>query len=210
MTVKYRLLVLLMALFLILSGNSAFADYTEWKDSTYDFTKAKIIYIGDMDISVLQDMGSTTKWKLKNELYKKVKQSPKEVFLMEEPRPGQKDLFEDQGNEMVKGQETIIPEEAISAKADIYILPRMERYNVDSYLQPAHTEWRSREVRDAWRDRDGHWHEYYRTITYPEFIPDYWVPYAEMTVAFEWYDIKTGNLIAASEDSRVKGEKTTP
>ena len=90
------------------------------------------------------------------------------------------------------------------------ILPLITTWQTDSYLVPAHTEWRNREIRDAWRDKDGRWHEYYRTITYPEYVPDYWVPYAEVTVTFEWYDTKTGSLIASSEDKRLRASETHP
>lgn len=41
-------------------------------------------------------------------------------------------------------------------------------------------------------------------------MPNHWVPYAEVTVTFEWYDTKTGNLIASSEDSRTRGAESNP
>lgn len=101
-----------------------------------------------------------------------------------------------------------MPKEAEGA--DIYIYPKLTLWQVDSYLVPAHTEWRDVEVRDAWRDRDGHWHEFYRTETFPEYVPSYYVPCASVAVTFEWYDVKTGKLVATSEDSRVRGSESNP
>lgn len=211
MTVRYRLLVLLMAFFLFLSGSSASADYTEWKDSTYDFTKVKTLYIGEMDTSAFPEMGSAMKWKLKEEFYKKTSGVKGLSLLMEQPGPrGRAALPAQEEDSIIEGSETAVPEEAVSGKADIYILPRLEQYSVNSYLLPAHTEWRSREVREGWRDRDGRWHEFYRTVTYPEYVPDLWVPCARVDVTFEWYDVKTGNLVASSEDSRVRNGENNP
>lgn len=57
-----------------------------------------------------------------------------------------------------------------------YILATLDNCQVDSYLVPAHTEWRTKEIDDSYRDDQGNWHTYYRTVTYPDYIPDYYVP----------------------------------
>ena len=103
-----------------------------------------------------------------------------------------------------------IPQQALDAGAQLYILALLDKCQVDSYLVPAHTEWKTREIDDSYRDDKGNWHTFYRTITYPEYIPDYYVPYASVTVRFLWFDTKTGKLVASSEDARVRNSENDP
>lgn len=202
---------ILTALLLLLSGAAARADYTEWKDSAYPFRSVKTIYIDEMDTEGLEGLSISEEWELKDTFYKKISKIKDVTILAEEPRPEGNLISKDKtADAVIGGKDTAIPKEAVAKGADIYIQPRITTWQVDSYLVPAHTEWRNIEVRDAWRDKDGRWHEYYRTVTYPEFVPDYWVPYAQVTVTFEWYDIKTGNLIATSEDKRVRNAENHP
>ena len=198
---------ILTALLLLLSGAAARAEYTEWKDSTYPFQSVKTIYVDEIDTEALEGLSPAEEWKLKDTFYKKISKIKDVSILTKEPRP---DGDLNTKDAVIGGKDTAIPEEAVEKGADIYIQPRITTWQVDSYLVPAHTEWRNTEVRDAWRDKDGRWHEYYRTVTYPEFVPDYWVPYAQVTVTFEWYDTKSGNLIASSEDSRTRGAESNP
>lgn len=201
---------LLTALFLLIPA-AARADYTEWKDSAYPFRSVKTIYIDEMDTEGLEGLSISEEWKLKDTFYKKISKINDLTILAEEPKPEGNLISRDKTEDVViGGKDTAIPQEAVAKGADIYIQPRITTWQVDSYLVPGHTEWRNTEVRDAWRDKDGRWHEYYRTVTYPEFVPDYWVPYAQVTVTFEWYDIKTGNLIATSEDKRVRNAENHP
>ena len=46
---RKQLTAFLTALFLLLSGAAAWADYTEWKDSSYPFSAAKTIYLDQVD-----------------------------------------------------------------------------------------------------------------------------------------------------------------
>jgi hypothetical protein len=103
-----------------------------------------------------------------------------------------------------------IPQAALDAKADVYILPRMDSCAVSSYLVPAHTEWRTDEIPESWRDDHGHWHTFYRTVTYPEYYPDSYVPYTAVSVQFQWFDTKTGKLVASSQDARARGSENNP
>lgn len=201
---------LLTVLFLLLPA-AARADYTEWKDSAYPFRSVKTIYIDEMDTEGLEGLSISEEWKLKDTFYKKISKINDLTILAEKPRPEGNLISRDKTEDaVIGGKDTAIPQEAVAKGADIYIQPRITTWQVDSYLVPAHTEWRNTEVRDAWRDKDGRWHEYYRTVTYPEFVPDYWVPYAQVTVTFEWYDTKSGNLIATSEDKRVRNAENHP
>ncbi|WP_299144250.1 hypothetical protein [uncultured Dialister sp.] len=206
-----KIIAILTAFFLLLAAAPSQADYTEWKDSTYDFSKHSSIYMGEMDTSAIDDISPAGEWKLKEILYRKLSKVKSPALIISNPKPrGSLESTEKTEDAIIQNRDTAIPQKAIASGAAIYIQPRLTAWQVDSYLVPAHTEWRETEVRDAWRDKDGNWHEYYRTVTYPEYVPNHWVPYAEVTVTFEWYDTKTGNLIASSEDSRTRGAESSP
>ena len=206
-----KIIAILTAFFLLLAAAPSRADYTEWKDSTYDFTKNAAIYIGEMDTSAIADISPAGEWKRKETFYQKLSKVKSPRLLPPSPKPrGSLESTEKTEDAIIENRDTAIPGKALASGAAIYIQPRLTAWQVDSYLVPAHTEWRETEVRDAWRDKDGNWHEYYRTVTYPEYVPNHWVPYAEVTVTFEWYDTKTGNLIASSEDSRTRGAESNP
>ncbi len=73
---------------------------------------------------------------------------------------------------MTKGADVVtIPQGAVDAKADIYILAKMTQCDVDSYLVLAHTEWKSRQVEENYVDKDGKLHSFYRTENYPDTFP---------------------------------------
>ena len=60
-----KIIAILTAFFLLLATAPSRADYTEWKDSTYDFTKNAAIYIGEMDTSAIADISPAGEWKRK-------------------------------------------------------------------------------------------------------------------------------------------------
>lgn len=103
-------------------------------------------------------------------------------------------------------QDTVvtIPQAALDAKADIYVTAQILNYHVASYLVPAHTDWVSRDVTDYYYDHDGKPHAFTRTVDYPEYVPDTYVPHATVQARFNLYDTKTGKLVASSEDNRTR------
>lgn len=207
---KKTIIVFIAAIFLFFSLPTVLADYTSWEDSAYDFKTVKTIYIDAMDTSESGITSEARDMKLKEDFYKRVSKIKGPRVLAAQPAPESiKSLAAEAVSTEVKDQpSSIVPKEATGA--DIYIYPKLTLWQVDSYLVPAHTEWRDVEVRDAWRDRDGHWHEFYRTETFPEYVSSYYVPCASVAVTFEWYDVKTGKLVATSEDSRVRGSESNP
>ncbi|WP_296098114.1 hypothetical protein [Dialister sp.] len=209
---KKSIIAFMAAIFLFFSLPMAYADYTSWEDSTYDFKSVKAVYIDAIDTSESGITSAARDMKLKEDFYRRVSKikGPKvQAAQPEAETPGTLET-EAVSTEVKDKAPSIVPKEAADGGADIYIYPKLTLWQVDSYLVPAHTEWRDVEVRDAWRDRDGHWHEFYRTETYPEYVPSYYVPCASVAVTFEWYDVKTGKLVATSEDSRVRGSESNP
>lgn len=212
---KFRHIAWLLALLFSLLAMPAEAEYTAWTDSNYDFKKAKVVYIAEMDTSDVTIESAAKERKLKEELVKRAQAVKGLKVIAESPKtkvaqvPGSIQKASEEIEES-EGADVSIPQEAVDAGADLYIRPTLTTYHVDSYLEPAHTEWHSREVKEAWKDKDGNWHEFYRTVNYPVFIPDTYVPYADVTVTFEWYDTKTGALVASSEDERTRNAEDNP
>ncbi len=64
-------------------------------------------------------------------------------------------------------------------------------------------------MRDSYQDKDGNWHDFYRTETYPDYVPAREIPYAVVTMTFEWYDVESGELIASSEDVTARAMRRT-
>lgn len=225
---------LVLASILTVAGASgALAEYTSWQDTDYDFSQVKTVYLSDMDMSGYRLQSGTKAQKMLQEYRKKAGKvkSPKVVMapavqvrallpgeeVKKDSRPAT-DKSGEAGNQKENTQPAVreerkavtIPQEALEAGAQLYILATLENCQVDSYRVPAHTEWKTREIDDSYRDDKGNWHTFYRTVTYPEYIPDYYVPYASVSIQFLWFDTKTGKLVASSEDARVRDSEIDP
>lgn len=234
MDLMKRCRVLLLAGCLALTGAvPALADYTSWQDPQYDFSNVKTVYMAQMDMSGYELQNLAKKQKMVDHFNTraaktKLKKAKLVVEPVSQPRallPGEKPAVPEKEAEPARQQalekqlepsktndatQVTIPQAALDAKADVYILPRMDSCAVSSYLVPAHTEWRTDEIPESWRDDDGHWHTFYRTVTYPEYYPDSYVPYTAVSVQFQWFDTKTGKLVASSQDARARGSENNP
>lgn len=234
MDLMKRCRILLLAGCLALGGAvPALADYTSWQDPQYDFSNVKTVYMAQMDMSGYGLQNLAKKQKMVDHFNTraaktKLKKAKLVVEPVSQPRallPGEKSAVPEKGTETARQQvlekqlepsktndatQVTIPQAALDAKADVYILPRMDSCAVSSYLVPAHTEWRTDEIPESWRDDHGHWHTFYRTVTYPEYYPDSYVPYTAVSVQFQWFDTKTGKLVASSQDARARGSENNP
>ena len=234
MDLMKRCRVLLLAGCLALTGAvPALADYTSWQDPQYEFSKVRTVYMAQMDMSGYGLQNLAKKQKMVDHFNTraaktKLKKAKLVVEPVSQPRallPGEKPAVPEKEAEPARQQalekqlepsktndatQVTIPQAALDAKADVYILPRMDSCAVSSYLVPAHTEWRTDEIPESWRDDDGHWHTFYRTVTYPEYYPDSYVPYTAVSVQFQWFDTKTGKLVASSQDARARGSENNP
>ncbi len=207
----YKTAALFLGILAASIGNAS-AEFTSWESSSYPFADVKSIYVAEMDtrdVALPPVKAQKMKAILDNKLGKL--SLPKSLALTSGfgvvPRLS--------SSSAPKASEDYAPSEdyfaaAQESGADVYIIPRLTHWLVDSYLIPAHVEWRTRQVKDGWRDENGNWHESYHTEEYPEYIPDKYVPYAEVTVTFDWYDRESGQLIASSEDERQRDVEDNP
>lgn len=209
--------LLFFLFFAVASVMPGFAEFTEWQDTDYDFSKVKTVYLSGMDTSEAGVAESVRDQKYKDDYRKKAGKIKVVKVVMaprEQPRallPGETIPSEKAAPAVTKGADVVtIPQGAVDAKADIYILAKMTQCDVDSYLVPAHTEWKSRQVEENYVDKDGKLHSFYRTENYPEYVPDHDVPYVTVGVQFQWFDTKTGKLVASSEDVRRRNSESNP
>lgn len=193
----------------------ASADYTSWQDPNYDFSKIQRIYVGRVDTSdvALSRARQKSLEATFGSRMNKVKY-PKDVLVTIEAPTATKTLpasrLPKASVESGTEEADDFLEAAKAANAQVYILPRLTRWQVESYIEPAHVEWKSVQVRDSYRDKDGNWHDFYRTETYPDYVPAREIPYAVVTMTFEWYDVESGELIASSEDDRTRNVENDP
>ena len=234
MDLMKRCRVLLLAGCLALTGAvPALADYTSWQDPQYDFSNVKTVYMAQLDMSGYRMQNQAKKQKMVDHFNTraaktKLKKAKLVVEPVNQPRallPGEKPADTNAAAKTAQQKalekqlepsktndvtQVTIPQAALDAKADVYILPRLDYCAVSSYLVPAHTEWVMDEIPESWRDDRGHWHTYYHEITYPQYYPDYYVPYTSVSLQFQWFDTKTGKLVASSQDARARGSENNP
>lgn len=191
------------------------ADYTSWQDPSYDFSKISRIYVGRIDMSDVA-LSSARQKSLETTFASRMNKAkiPKDVMLTIEAPTASKTLsvsrVQKASAESGTEEAEDLFEAAKAANAQVYILPRLTRWQVKSYIEPAHVEWRSVQVRDSYQDKDGNWHDFYRTETYPDYVSAREIPYAVVTMTFEWYDVESGELIASSEDDRTRNAENDP
>ena len=69
---KKSIIAFITAIFLFFSLPMAYADYTAWEDSTYDFKNVKAIYIDTLDTSDSGVASAARDMKLKEDFYHRV------------------------------------------------------------------------------------------------------------------------------------------
>ncbi len=217
---KWRIGLLVLS-FTVFSSLPAGARYAAWQDPEYDFTSVKTVYLEHFDFSMVKlrsfdgSQAMETYWRKKGEAFSKVTilQPPMEVPRALLPGQGVENAGE-QNKETTTLPKTAAKRDPLlqipaqAAQAELYLTARLDTLGRDSVLVPAHTEWRTTEVEDGYFDAKGHYHSLYHTITYPEYVPSYYVPYITVGAVFNAYDTKTGKLVLSSEDIRTRGDET--
>jgi hypothetical protein len=99
---------------------------------------------------------------------------------------------------------TALPAKVRNSQSDLYVTAQVLLYRSGTGLIPAHTDWKSYQVHDVYYDRDGHPRFFTRTVNYPVYVPDTYVPTAAVAVRFYVYDVKTGRVVSSSEDDRLR------
>ncbi len=220
---KNFFLCLVSALILLAAGQTASAEFVSWQEKTYDFSRVKTIYVAALDTREAK-LDDVLKEKILSEEFRtKLAAVSRFSYIMEDEAADETAVSEnDAKEETAAGESDVIApvktetkvtkfsKAAAASGADVLLCPILRTYKVTQELVPAHTEWQTRQIDRSWKDRDGRWHKEYQTISYPVHVPDAYIDHAYISCAFEWYDLRTGKLIAGSEDTRDRRYEDNP
>ena len=98
--------------------------------------------------------------------------------------------------------------ENIGFVTDVYVKAKVVTYHIGSYVVPAHTEWRDREIEDTYRDDHGKEWTRTRHISEPIDVPDQTVYTGTVGIRFQVYDAKTDKEIFSREEERTRDSST--
>ena len=91
--------------------------------------------------------------------------------------------------------------------ADAVIMCNIKDWSDDYYIVPERTTWESKKMYRNVRDRYGNWIEESYYVTVPVTHPPYRVDVSKISVAFEVYDTRTGQMIFGREDVRDREDR---
>lgn len=178
------------------------AEKDDWSDSSYAFPKIKTVLVYNLDTSEAAS--------IKNDIVAKTLQ---DAYLARAKKNGSSVRTELQiappasppaSPAVVPAASPASPAASAVPAADVYIKARLMQYSQDSSFVAAHTEWRSQWIDRVIYDRDGRPYTVSQEITVPEYVPDTYIPNTTVTLRFDVYDSKTGNVVFSREETRTR------
>ena len=175
------------------------AEKDDWSDSSYAFPKIKTVLVYNLDTSEATS--------IKNDIVAKTLQ---DAYLARAKKNGSsvRTALQIAPPASPPASPAIVPAASSAASAvpaaDVYIKARLMQYNQDSSFVAAHTEWRSQWIDRVVYDRDGRPYTVSQEITVPEYVPDTYIPNTTVTLRFDVYDSKTGNVVFSREETRTR------
>ena len=196
---------LLLGVWLALLPQAASAEKTDWKDSSYDFSRVKRVLVYDVDLSVPDFSSNLKAHKYQSDFPEYAKKMGCEILTEEQARrrislaigvdlDGLANTDPDKANQLFT--------ENLSTVADAWVKSRVLKWENSYYIKPAHTEWEQQRVDRSYRDRNGNWVNDYYYVTVPVTYPPQRVDVSTLNMSFEVYDAKTGKMIFGREDDR--------
>ena len=186
-------MLVLLLLFLVGSIAEARANDSkvEWKDSSYNFSKIKTVMIKDIEID--GDVSDLQRRVLLDKYHKEIQKAL-----------GEKGMAEAKARRRAELKYGVLEasDEELLSIVDSYLTAKVTRYQIDSYIIPAHYETKYHTYTDTWYDKDGHKHERTHSIPYQEYIPEREVPVASVDITFSLYDLATNQLILSRQECR--------
>ena len=136
---NYKLLVTATVCAAAFCAAPVHADYTSWQDPNYDFSKISRIYVGRVDMSDVA-LSSARQKSLETTFASRMNKAkiPKDVMLTIEAPTASKTLsvsrVQKASAESGTEEAEDLFEAAKAANAQVYILPRLTRWQVKSYI----------------------------------------------------------------------------
>ncbi len=194
-----------IALCLTLTAGPAEAGKTDWRDSHYDFSTVKAAWVEDIDLSGVSLESDILEKKLQ-EYYHEQETRPKWTVISKDQLYRKISLLEWKDMDKLAAAE---PEKAkelwkkdLPKYVNVYVTAQLTRYEPSSYVVPAHTEWRTKEEKETYTDKDGKTQTITRTYEVPEYIPEYTVWLGNVNIRYDIHDAATGAVIFSREDVR--------
>lgn len=197
--------VLLLGMWLSLLPQSAFAEKTDWKDSTYDFSRVRRIMVADVDLSKASFDSEMLRRKYQDE-YRQYAQKlgceiiPRNQLWLRISLALNVDLDAMAKTDPDKAEALF--RENLPKYVDAWVNGRITAWDNSYYIRPERTVWEQKRMERTVRDSQGRWYTETYYVTVPYTYPAYRVDVSTLNMSFEVYDAKTGNLIYGREDKR--------
>lgn len=202
--ILFRLVPLVLML-IFCQTLSAEAKIDKWSDTNYPFKSIKAVYIENIKLAApgLSDIETKN---LQTDFWKQVNREQPYTVITYEQLIRKLSLSEGRDLDALRNSNPAAFDDYMrnnmSRVVTAYAKTVMDEYKIGSYVVPAHTEWRTRYVKDHYYDRDGNRHETTREERYPEFVPERTVYTDTIHMRLDVYDAKTHQVIFSREEYR--------
>ena len=190
---------------LAFSFKTASAEKTDWKDSSYDFSRVKRVLVYDVDLSAA-NLGSEMKTrKYQSDFPSYAKKLDCEIVTEEQARRQISLAVGVDLDTLVKtdpARAQALFAENLPKVADAYVKGRVLKWENTYYIKPEYTTWEQRRIDRGHWDRHGKWVSDYYYVTVPVTYPPRRVDVSTLNMSFEVYDARTGKMIFGREDDR--------
>ena len=196
----------LLVLMIFIMPVSAWAEKTDFKDSSYNFKKVKSIAVYNMDFSQTNMEEDSVQAKSLQAVYQDKLHTAKLPIVDEEMLLRKISLLSGQDMDLLREQNPeafeAVYQERLPEVADIYIVSQVKKYNAGRIFHPAYTSWERRTKYITVKDSDGNSRRVEIEYEEPVYHPEYYSTQFYVTVEFRAYDAKTGKEIFSRVDAR--------
>lgn len=194
-----------VAALLLLTAGAARAEKNDWADGNYDFSAVQRVLLLDLAGEELpENIIERHKAEENYARFAKEKLGVRVIPLEEAARLMGPQIGVDVAALLAsdRAKAAALIRTHAQVVADIWVEGRVETWEDDSYISPAHTEWEQRAYTRIIKDSEGKTLEETYYVTVPVTYPACRVWYSDIHVVFEVHEAKSGRLIMGREDDR--------
>lgn len=196
----------LLVLMIFIMPVSAWAEKTDFKDSSYNFKKVKSIAVYNMDFSQINMEEDSVQAKSLQAVYQDKLQLSKLTIIDEDALLRKISLIVGQDMDILYKENPEefekVYQEKLPEAADVYIVSQVKKYEAGRIFHPAYTSWERRTKYITVKDSDGNSRRVEIEYEEPVYHPEYYSTQFYVTVEFRAYDTKTGKEIFSRVDAR--------
>ena len=196
----------LVVLMLVIMPVGAWAEKTDFKDSSYNFKQVKSVAVYDMDFSKIDMEEDSVQAKSMQAVYQDKLHTAKLPIVDEEMLLRKISLLSGQDMDLLYQSNPEEYEQVYWEKlpevADVYITSEVKEYKSSIIFHPAYTSWERRTKYITVKDSDGNSRRVEIEYDEPVYHPESYSTQFYVTVEFRAYDTKTGKEIFSRVDAR--------